>query len=317
MVSIETVADRIESAYRQQLQGPVRRTAVNLIRTLRPRASVGGTGARAEVRLELEADARRRLERMLDLPRDVFGKTGLRTLVMLDEFQDVLRVGGELEGILRSRIQHHVREASYVFAGSHPGLMLRLFADRERPFFGQARALELEPLDQTALAQFIEERFETTRRDPGEALDTLLELARGHPQRAMLLAHHLWEHAPRQAADHDTWAATLEAVDRELDEGFQRTWERLGTNESRVLAALCASDEPLFAQRTLVHFGLNKSGAEKGRDKLVQFGDVRRLPRGQAQVIDPLLERWVRRTQSRSSYPGFTIDVSEVGVDPL
>ena len=313
VVSLETVSDRIETAYRKQLQGIVGRTAVNVLRTLRPRASVGAGVARAEVRPKLEADARRRLERMLDLPVDIFRRNGSRTLVIFDEFQDVLKVGAELEGLLRSHIQHQTREATYVFAGSHPGLMLALFGDRERPFFGQARPLELAPLDDEALARHIDDRFESTGKHAGEALEPLLDLARGHPQRAMLLAHHLWEQTPPAAgADHDTWAATLEAVDRELDEGFQRTWERLGKNESRVLAATCAGDESLFSQRTLVHFGLTKSGAEKGRDRLLEFGDVRRLPNGQVNVVDPLLERWVRRTQARTSYAGL-----DIGADPL
>ena len=42
---------------------------------------------------------------------------------------------------IRSHIQHQTSEAAYVFSGSHPGLMLTLFSDRERPLFGQARPI--------------------------------------------------------------------------------------------------------------------------------------------------------------------------------
>jgi len=35
-------------------------------------------------------------------------------------------------------------------------------------------------------------RREQARRDPGQALSWLVDLAEGHPQRAMLLAHLLW-----------------------------------------------------------------------------------------------------------------------------
>ena len=96
VVSIDAVSERIERAYRSQLQGPVKRTAANVIRTLRPRVSVGGPGAKAELAPALEADSRRILERILDMPVDIYAKTGRRTLVVLDEFQDVLRVGREL-----------------------------------------------------------------------------------------------------------------------------------------------------------------------------------------------------------------------------
>ena len=317
VVSIDAVSERIERAYRSQLQGPVKRTAANVIRTLRPRVSVGGPGAKAELAPALEADSRRILERILDMPFDIYAKTGRRTLVVLDEFQDVLRVGRELEGILRSHIQHQTSEASYIFAGSHPGMMLTLFSDREKPFFGQARPVELEPLEDSDLWEYIAKRFEETGRDPGDALDPLLELVRGHPQRAMLVAHHLWEATPRgRTAGLEETARVLEAVDRELGEWFERTWDRLNASEARVLAALSLSDETLFAERTLAHFGLTKSSAEKGRDKLLAFGDLRRDPSGTVMVVDPLFERWVQQTQ-KGMRTGFLLGISRLGIDPL
>jgi uncharacterized protein len=299
VVSIESVAERVEAAYRGQLQGPIRRTAVNVIRTLRPRVGVGTAGVRGEIAPMIEAESRRVLGRMLDLPRDIFQKNGKRTLVALDEFQDVLRIGGELEGLLRSHLQHQAAEASYIFAGSHPGLMLGLFSDRERPLFGQARPIVLGPLPDDSLGDYIEARFEETNRNSGEALEPLLDLARGHPQRAMLLAHHLWEAtAAGASADLDRWNRAVEAVDRELGEGFDRTWERLGRNEARVLAGVAISSDSLFNQRTLARFGLTKSGAEHGRDRLIDFGELVRLDSGALIVVDPLFERWVAETHA-------------------
>jgi hypothetical protein len=301
VVSLEGASERIEAAYRRQLQGPVRRTAANVIQTLRPRIGAGAGGVRGEIAPAIEHDARRVLERMLDLPVDIYKKHGRRTLVVFDEFQDILRIGSEVEGLIRSHIQHQAVEAAYVFAGSHPGLMLALFSDRERPLFGQARPIQLAPLDDPSLGDYIEGRFGQTGRSAGEALDSLLALVRGHPQRAMLVAHHLWEATPPGAtADLDTFATALDAVDRELREAFERTWERLRTNEARVLAALAASTESLFAQRTLGHFGLSKSGAEQGRDKLIEYGEVQRLDDGRLLIVDPLLERWVRETQTQT-----------------
>ena len=300
VVSIEGASERIEAAYRRQLQGQIRRTAANVIQTLRPRLGAGAGGVRGEIAPAIEHDARKVLERMLDLPIDIYKKHGKRTLVAFDEFQDVLRIGAEVEGLIRSHIQHQAVEAAYVFAGSHPGLMLAVFSDRERPLFGQARPIQLGPLDDAALGDYVESHFQQTGRSAGDALDSLLALVRGHPQRAMLLAHHLWEATPRgETADLDTFATALDAVDRELREAFERTWERLRTNEARALAAIAASDESLFAQRTLGHFGLSKSGAEQGRDKLIEYGEVERLDDGRLLIVDPLLERWVRGTQSQ------------------
>jgi hypothetical protein len=62
------------------------------------------------------------LER-LDIPRRLHAKHGTRSLVVFDEFQDVLPARGQIDAAIRSVIQHHGDAASYVFSGSHPGMM--------------------------------------------------------------------------------------------------------------------------------------------------------------------------------------------------
>ena len=64
---------------------------------------------------------------------------------------------------------------------------------------GRARPL---PADATAV--FLEERFRRTDRNIGNALDPLLAFTRGHPQRTMLVAHHLWDVVPRGAVGDET-----------------------------------------------------------------------------------------------------------------
>ncbi len=302
-ITVQRLGSRIEDAYREQLQGPVARSVVNLVRTLRPRVGVRAPGVTGEVAPTVEEQAERVLERMLDLPKTIFGRTGRRVLVVFDEFQYVLRAGTELDRVFRSRIQHHAAEAAYIFAGSHPGLMAELFGDRERPFYGQAQPLVLDPLEDTPIAEFVAERFERTRRDVGEALEPLLDLARGHPQRAMLLAHHLWEETPSgEAADHDRWTAALDRVDVELDEGFQHLWDRLSAGQQRVLVALAEGQQALYGEQTLTRYGLSKGAVREAEKALRRIGDVERRGRTLV-VVDPLLERWLRQTQAGRGRP--------------
>ncbi len=90
---------------------------------------------------------------LLDIPATLHREDGRLTVVCFDEFQDLLRGGAGLDGLLRSVIQHHGDAASYVYAGSHPSLLRALFADRERPLFGQAVPLELGPLPADATVE--------------------------------------------------------------------------------------------------------------------------------------------------------------------
>jgi uncharacterized protein len=283
---------RLEEAY-GALRSTPRRVAIAAIRTLRPRASVGAGPVRVEISPEIAEQASRLLLGLLDLPLALFERTGARTLVAFDEFQALLAVDPEIDGLFRSRIQRHGEAASYVFAGSHPGLMEQLFGNRERPFFGQARALKLEPLADADIADYVGARFEATGRDAGPTLEALLDLAKGHPQRAMLLAHHLWEQTPRDgSATPERWQAALESVFDEHAEALQATWDALETKEQAVLAALTFGGMALFSEQTLSRFNLSKGGAQHARDALARSGHLHKVG-NRWQLVDPLLAEWI------------------------
>ncbi|MBA3510071.1 MAG: ATP-binding protein [Thermoleophilaceae bacterium] len=299
-LTLAEVARRIEDAYLEGLAGPSRRAVAAVARRWRGKlvATPGGVGAEAE---SARQSAQQRLSDMLDLPVRVFEPSGIRTLVVFDEFQDLLRIDSDIDGLLRSKIQFHRDEASYIFAGSEPGMLAELFNSRDRPLFEQARPIELGPLADDDLSDYIGKRFERSRRDPGEALDELLTLVRGHPQRAMLAAHHLWEQTPPgETADAETFTRVLEALDRETGERFERTWDLLSDkpNQRKVLAALASSDDTLYGKRTLERFGLERGSARAAATALVNRGEVQRVMPSGFVIVDPLLERWLVQTQT-------------------
>jgi uncharacterized protein len=297
-ITLAEVSRRIEEAYLSAMAGPARRAVSAVTRRWHGKVVVtpGGVGAEVE---PVQRREQQRLSDMLDLPKRVFKRSGGRTLVVFDEFQDLLRINSEVDGLLRSKIQFHRDEASYIFAGSEPGMLNQLFADRKRPLFDQARPIQLEPLSDEDLIKYIGERFEQTDRDAGEALEALLDLVRGHPQRAMLCAHHLWEQTPGgTTSDLETFYGAVAAVDRETKEAFEKLWEDLSDkpNQRKVLAALANSQDSLYNRRTLEAFGLEKGSAENAVSALVGRGEVQRSDAGFL-IVDPLLERWLRRTQ--------------------
>jgi AAA+ ATPase superfamily predicted ATPase len=298
VLSQEDVALRLERAYRSLRSAP-RRAADAAIRALRPGVSIGAGPARVEARpsLDQELDSHRALVGLLDLPLEVFERTGTRTLVAFDEFQSLLAVNPQIDGLFRSRIQRHGDSASYIFAGSHPGLMEQLFGAYERPFFGQARVMRLGPLAGADLVEYIGERFEAGERDVTPVLHPFLDLVRGHPQRAMLLAHYLWEQTPRgEPATPERWQVTLRTVFSEYGEALQATWDALETKEKAVLAALALGEESLFSDRTLSRFNLSKGGVQHARDALTRSGHIHRVG-DRWDLVDPLLAEWIVRLE--------------------
>lgn len=298
-LTLAEVSRRIEEAYLAALAGAPRRAVAAITRRWHGKVVVRPAGIGAEIEPVQRRD-QQRLSDMLDLPKQVFKRSGMRTLVVFDEFQDLLRIDSNVDGLLRSKIQFHRDDASYIFAGSEPGMLNALFGDRERPLFDQARPIPLDPLRDEDLIEFIGERFERARREPGAALDALLDLVRGHPQRAMLSAHHLFEQTPRGAtADLETFDRVLGAMDRELKEAFEKHWDDLADkpNQRKVLAALANSPETLYNRRTLDAYRLEKGSAEAAVTALIGRGEVQRTDVGFL-IVDPLLQRWLSRTKA-------------------
>ena len=299
VLSLDEMLVRVELAYEQGLKGPLAQWFAGVRRRWRPTIRVGTPEASVEVQPLPEADASRALSEALDLPKRIFEREGKRTLVLFDEFQAVLGAGESVDGLIRSRIQHHRDAASYVFAGSHPGLMAELFGTRERPLYGQSRPVVLGPLEDEDLAVYIGGKFSKTGRDIGAAMDPLLTLVRGHPQRAMLMAHHVWELTKRGSrADEAIWEDALSTAISELQESFERAWDDFSTNERRVMAATAwtgprGGGTSLYAKSTLERFRLAKGTARDVRATLLRRGELERKGRDGAQIVDPLLDAWI------------------------
>ena len=282
---------RLERGYRE-LRGPLARWLTGKLSTISATVTtpVGGLGLGAAT----ESTAGAQLHELLELPRGLFRRAGERVVVCFDEFQEVLSTRVALDGAIRSVIEHHGEEASYLFAGSHPGMMAELFEHRERPFYGQARAVPLGPLRAEDLADHIGDRFERTARDVGEALRPLIDTARGHPQRAMLLAHFLWERTERDTrAEESTFWEALRDLFQELGEAFDRAWRGFEDGERRTLAAVAGSGGHPTRRSALQAADVPRSTVREALERLCDAGHLVEAEDGAWRFVDPLLERWV------------------------
>ena len=312
--SIADVTVRLERAYAKQLKGELRSRIEAFLQRTGVGLSLGALGISARLQLEPAADPLPALHALLELPLRLESSGGFRALIVFDEFQDIGRIDG-LDGLLRSHIQHHGEVASYVFAGSEPALMRLLFETKERPLYGSAVPMRLGRLADADLADYVATRFEQTGRRTGEALGPLLVAARGHPQRAMLLAHRLWEDVPKGAeATLDHWSAAHAAALKGARGGVRRPVARA--------RRVAAEDAPRPPSR-------RRSALPVGRPATVRADEGRRPPRiatprrhrrdrgargGRLSLVDPLFAEWVGRLNDRALSPDSGSD--EIGTEP-
>lgn len=234
------------------------------------------------------------LHRLLDLPRTLHERDRVPTLVVFDEFQDLLVARDDLDGVLRSRIQYHGDAAAYVYAGSEPSMMRELFDRRERPLFGQADPLALGPLPLEPVLADLSERFAAEQLDPGEALGELAVFAGGHPQRVMLLCYLLAEELDAgRPGTLETAELVIRAAIERAQPSHEALWSQLRRSEKIVLAGVADGLSPASPALAEEH-QLGRNTLYDAAERLVDQGH---LARGgdRMRVIDPLLREWLRR----------------------
>jgi uncharacterized protein len=292
--SIADVTVRFERAYSRQLKGVLRSKVEEFLQRTGLGLSLGAFGISAKLQLEPRLDPLPALHALLDLPLRLEESGGYRALIALDEFQDVDKVR-DLDGLIRSHIQHQAEVASYVFAGSEPGLMRQLFETKDRPLYGSAVPMRLGRLADADIAEYVARRFADGGRGAGEALNPLLASATGHPQRAMLLAHRLWEEvAVGEVATLADWDAAHAAALEELTPEFDAEWRGLDTSEQKTLRAVIAGRGSPYRGDVLRRLELTKDMVRKALPRLQATAEIETVD-GRHALVDPLFAEWLAR----------------------
>jgi hypothetical protein len=290
--SLADVTVRFERAYAKHLKGALRAKVESFLQRTGIGLSLGAYGISAKLQLEPKADPLPALHALLDLPLRLEEGGGYRAFIALDEFQDIDKVA-DLDGLIRSHIQYQGDVASYVFSGSEPALMKQLFENKDRPLYGSAVPMRLQRLANADVAVYVAERFRETDRDVGEALNPLLDVAKGHPQRTMLLAHRLWREVGKgEAATLDHWRAARAAALAELDPEFDAQWRGFDNSEQKTMRAVIAGEGSPYRADVRRRLELTKDMVRKAIPRLRATAEIE-LVDGKPVVVDPLFAEWI------------------------
>lgn len=236
---------------------------------------------------------------LLDLPARLHRDDDGLSVVCFDEFQDLLRGGRGLDGVLRSVIQHHGDAASYVYAGSHPSLLRELFTDRQRPLFGQALPLELGPLpEEEAIDALTAILAEEGYADPdvGAAVDLVVSELGGHPQRTILVTDLLLRRLEDGAVGEPDELFELALADalRATSDVHRATWRSRTPAEAHVLRLVAERVAPTGADASR-STGVAASTLGEAAERLLAEGQHLGRDGRRWWLVDPLLALWLRR----------------------
>lgn len=219
----------------------------------------------------------------------------VRLGVILDEFQEIHRLGGEAaEWHLRGILERHAH-VSYVLAGSRTSLIERMVSEPERAFYKLLDVLRLGPMEDEHFARWIDERMAGSGRPVAGLGARCLEVAGTRTRDVVQLARACW----RAWSDEDDVESLVEGAFRDVvaeEDPIARTvWQRLTSLQQDVLRAVAGAEAGLTTRDTLQRFALPASGTvSNAAAALVEGGLlVRADPAPGYDFESPFFRGWV------------------------
>lgn len=181
--------------------------------------------------------------------------------IVLDEFQEIQRFGGEAaEWHLRGIIQHH-QHVSYVLAGSQAHIIERML-DKGRAFYGLADQLSFGPIDAAHLSRWIDDRM-TTAGVRAVGIGEVIAAHAGPRTRDIVqVARQCFDNCKTSGrAEKAAVFHAFEDVVAEQEPLLRSLWHGLTGPQQNVLRAVAEDVAGLTRRASIKRFALTSSGA--------------------------------------------------------
>jgi len=235
------------------------------------------------------------LASVLDALNALAGQRSVTLGLVLDEFQEINRLGGEQnEWHLRGTMQHH-QHLSYIAAGSKPSL-LRAMVGSGRAFYQMFDLVAFGPVEQTHMARWIDERLRSVGLHSNQVGDFCVAFAGARTRDVVRLARKCVDRTSDGATigRDDVVAAFREIVDEDAD-AIYAWWEGLTAAQQNVLRAIAGTMDGLTTGGVRRRFGMGTSGTITNAAKaLIVDGRLVKTSHGAGYAFDnPFVRGWV------------------------
>jgi len=225
-----------------------------------------------------------------------FIEAGKKVNIVLDEFQEITEIrDANIEGIMRSHIQHH--KASYFFVGSRRRVLLEMFNQKRRPFFQSALNFRLETLPADELSTFLRQRCASGRKTCHvKQADRMVELVNAHPYYAQKLAFYCYERAGKTLTDKDLKHGFADLVQGE-EPVFEAIIQGLAPRQIALLRAIAKEPfKSIMSMEYIKRHDLRSiGGVQAAAKKLAELDLIEKDGNGRWQSVDQIFARWLAR----------------------
>ncbi len=244
---------------------------------------------------------RQRLVDALDALEHLATKHKAHLSVIIDEFQEIERLGSEGPEAkrvsamrqVRAAIQHH-KHVTYVFAGSDRRLIQQLHAEDGGALHNLGRRYDIGPIESNHFAKWIQRQFRAMGIDGAGHGHRIIHVAGPRTRDIRTLAETVAELARDSAVVTEVIIeSAMRAIVRQRRPSYDADWKALTRLQQNVLRAVAVEGTGLTKRDTRSRFGLSDTSAtSKSIDALADRAILLRDDDG-ATFDDPFYRAWV------------------------
>ncbi len=242
-----------------------------------------------------ECDEEELVEQALGYPEALGSDMGTLFVVMIDEFQDMLRLGSRFLSTVRRVIQAQ-KSVTYILAGSAPFALRDMAYNQGAPFYRQLYEIPVPPLPADEVLKFLAERFGVARIGAGqEALEAIWEQSQGFPDYVQRLALETLarcrEGGRRSISASDVKVAYANMIGR-LGPDFESQLRTHSDREREALIAMANSNNGVTSIAR--HINAAPTSIPMTLRRLISKDVVRKHGEHRYMIIDHVFADWLR-----------------------
>ncbi len=217
-----------------------------------------------------------------------------KTLVVFDEFQEIVGYGDEsIEKRLRKIIQHH-KDVCYIFMGSQRHMLEQMFTGNSRALYKMAEPYPLARIASKHYKTWIRGLYRKYKKTvpTDEIIDEILSTCENHPLYVQQFFYFLWKE--NEITKTTIKSYELKILRRRFHE-YANIWDKLTANQKKACSLLCISGgRNIYQISNLQRVGLKgPSQMKKALEYLITKDHV--YKNSTYTFSDVMFKKWIRQ----------------------
>ncbi|MCF6270510.1 MAG: hypothetical protein L3J41_12415 [Melioribacteraceae bacterium] len=232
------------------------------------------------------------LEDVLNLPFVYAKKFNKKVIVVFDEFQEIEQFS--IEKKLRSVIQTHSRNVSYLFSGSKNTILTQMFNDNQRAFYKSVKHLHIEQIVQKDWVKFIQNKFTETKKNIDiKYIETAFEITNGFPYYMQQLMYMIWDNTTKHVNKGIVNNSLKIMLQRESNL-YELIWTNLTPNQKKTLKYIILNDgQNIYSNNNLSESSISATTLKSTIEALIKK-DICDKKDNRYYLIDPFMKYWLQ-----------------------